>query len=190
MPATSDTKAVEQYMEEIRNRLADITPGPWEVETGGPCVWHLGSGDTICTVNFDHQTGEHQPGEDQEFIASAPSDVAYLLDQLASIPSQIKAAKDEALREFVERQPDLSPTGIALVDLAYDLVNASRVDASGWMAGTPGAALAHERAKQKFNDAVAHARLADLADSLLMARSVHYTREHYRAAIRARGEVK
>ena len=93
MPATSDTKAVEQRIEEIRNRLAEITPGPWEVEGGGgACVWHLGSGDTICTVNFDHQTGEHQPGEDQEFIASAPSDIAFLLEQLASIPAQIKAA--------------------------------------------------------------------------------------------------
>jgi len=88
----SDTKAVEQYIEEIRNRLANITPGPWVVETDGTRVWHRGSGGTICEVNFDHQTGDHQPGEDQAFIANAPSDIAFLLEQLASIRSQIEAA--------------------------------------------------------------------------------------------------
>jgi len=88
----SDTKAVEQRIEGIRNRLAHITPGPWMTEIGGACVWHLGSGGTICEVNFDHQTGDHQPGEDQTFIANAPSDIAFLLDQLSSIPAQIEAA--------------------------------------------------------------------------------------------------
>ena len=122
MPATSDTKAVEQYMEEIRNRLADITPGPWEVETGGPCVWHLGSGDTICTVNFDHQTGEHQPGEDQEFIARAPSDIAFLLDQLSSIPSQIKAA----VQAEREAWSDVRRIGAQLSNIAYNLSHAGK----------------------------------------------------------------
>ena len=78
-------------------------------EIGGACVWHLGSGDTICEVNFDHQTGEHQPGEDQEFIANAPSDIAFLLEQLASIPSQIAAAV-RAERE-------------ACADLAWELMD-------------------------------------------------------------------
>lgn len=118
----TDTKAVEQRIEEIRNRLAEITPGPWEPETGGPCVWHLGSGDTICEVNFDHQTGEHQPGEDQEFIASAPSDIAFLLEQLASIPAQIKAA----VQAEREAWSDVRRIGAQLSNTAYNLSHAGK----------------------------------------------------------------
>lgn len=113
----SDTKPVEQRIEEVRNRLAEITPGPWMTEIGGTRVWHLSSGDTICEVNFDHQTGDHQPGEDQAFIANAPSDVAYLLEQLASIPAQIKAAV-QAEREKWEK---VRNAGALLSNVAYNL---------------------------------------------------------------------
>ncbi len=142
----SDTKAVEQRIEEIRNRLAGITPGPWEVETDDACVWHLGSGGTICTVNFDHQTGDHQPGEDQAFIANAPSDIGFLLDQLSSIPAQIKAAVQaerdnqwNGLDEFIDAMQAGDNDDGARLRAAWDLcdVLTAAIRARGDAPSTP-----------------------------------------------------
>lgn len=113
----------EQRIEEIRARLAEITPGPWAVETDGARVWHMGSGGTICEVNFDQQTGDHQPGEDQAFIANAPSDIAYLLEQLDSIPAQIQAAVEEATGQY---SSDPSKVLVPMTEIAR-AVEAERV---------------------------------------------------------------
>ena len=174
----SNTKAVEQRIEEIRNRLAEITPGPWMTEIGGTRVWHLGLGGTICTVNFDHQTGEHQPGEDQEFIANAPSDIAFLLDQLASIPAQIEAAKAEALGTF---SSDPSKAMVPLSDLLA-AVQAER-EACAMIADEELESMGRQMAE----------RIHQPGCPALLGRPQGNTRvaaERIRRRIRARGEVR
>lgn len=59
----------------------------------------------------------------------------------------------------------VSPDTRLIADLADRLVYASRADASGWAAGTAGAAARHDHLRVEFRRAVEQARTATLADA-------------------------
>lgn len=69
----------DQRLQEIKERLAAATPGPWNVlyDDGS-----LHGTPEEYFVNFDaHRDSTNIEREaDAEFIANAPSDIAYLLD--------------------------------------------------------------------------------------------------------------
>jgi len=131
----SDTKAVEQRIGEIRNRLASITPGPWIPGRPDMQSYDAGTGEAFTNVYADDPQGRIHLGEplpytiarvhnesgrnkaDAEFIGFAPSDIAFLLDQLDSIPSQIEAAV-QAEREKWE---NVRNAGALLSNVAYNL---------------------------------------------------------------------
>lgn len=58
-----------------------------------------------------------------------------------------------------------------LTDVAEKLMYASRADASGWMAGTAGAASSHDRAIEEFKAALKNTPYAIIANALLELRS-------------------
>lgn len=76
----------EPTVEAIRDRLAKATPGPWYVESVGDRDWVDGLQHSCMipdVVRWKGYSNSLDFGEDRataEFIANAPTDIAYLLD--------------------------------------------------------------------------------------------------------------
>lgn len=75
-------------IEEIEARLAAATPGPWEAAFGGtdalvkkPDGSSISCGDIIYAHRY--------PKADATFIANAPDDIRYLLDELRAARKEI-----------------------------------------------------------------------------------------------------
>lgn len=75
---------------EIRELALAATPGPWSADAGS--VYTLGDtvlGGTIADVNFDQQTGDHQPHGDLQLLAYFDPvkalQIADLLDRLLEL---------------------------------------------------------------------------------------------------------
>jgi hypothetical protein len=98
----------EKLLAEIRERLEKATPGPWVNE--GDVVadeqsivvgvesynWRF-----IAHINSDTDDGLETPPispeeakANAEFIANAPTDIAFLLDEFASLRSQLEARQE------------------------------------------------------------------------------------------------
>lgn len=86
---------MSERIEEIRERLGKATPGPWEVEAmdAGHSryemnVWitEKSAGDVVCDMDGlarSHNEKYDDDGyDDAAFIANAPADVAFLLDEV------------------------------------------------------------------------------------------------------------
>ena len=102
---------------EIENRLNAATPGPWRVRECPPCtergrlevnIWDE-PGNLLITDWCDDDEF-HRP--DAEFIANAPSDVAYLLAELRK--------RDEALARVEAVAVDLETRGNAIEAEGYN----------------------------------------------------------------------
>ena len=65
-------------IEEIQSRLAKAEPGPWFLDSDGVSIYYVfHNGDTL-----DRDRLAESSGADAEFIANAPTDLAYLLTEL------------------------------------------------------------------------------------------------------------
>lgn len=67
---------------EIRELRGKITPAPWHGSLTDGVIYQGESGGEICEINYDHQTGDHDPIGDLEFIADAPLMVDDLLAEI------------------------------------------------------------------------------------------------------------
>lgn len=95
-------------LDEIRARLEEATPGPWEWYNG--CSWwRLGLADDQAQdtkVMSPHVCSDGQPtivvsSSDRALTENAPADIAYLLDQVDNLAAIVKtAAKD---LHFIQR---------------------------------------------------------------------------------------
>lgn len=64
---------MDERIEQIKIRLAEATPGPWEIDGGdGICYLHGPRSVDDSFIRTDLR-------RDAEFVASAPGDIAYLL---------------------------------------------------------------------------------------------------------------
>jgi hypothetical protein len=92
----------DEHVEEIRERLAKATPGPW-FKTAN---WYVSSDEDYSIYNRDGRwCGGHDPliaqiqgpgirrGEDFDLIAAAPSDLAFLLSELDRARKVVEAAR-------------------------------------------------------------------------------------------------
>lgn len=100
----SDGVSAEERFKAIRERLEAATPGPWEVASladgeNRPAVAEVIDGDhTIFPVQrLTAEVLAERIEADEQFIANAPTDIAFLLDALA----QVEAERD-ALREALD----------------------------------------------------------------------------------------
>jgi hypothetical protein len=86
--------AMSERVDEIRQRLEAATPGPWKAdatENDVPVVCVDGPIPGTATVLFEGDWAE-QP--DAELIAHAPTDLAFLLDEVTQLTDQLAAAGD------------------------------------------------------------------------------------------------
>ena len=79
--------ATPERLDAITARLEAATPGPWEVSTG--------MADRAMIIFPDNYSFKMNGHPDAEFIANAPTDVAYLLDL-----ARKQAAAQEAVRDL------------------------------------------------------------------------------------------
>lgn len=90
---------------EIRQRLESATPGPWEADVYGEYVWeakHKSDGSMIAEMRgWGHLTGTQKLDDEAaaqvqlanaEFIANAPSDIAYLLERVEQLEKERNSA--------------------------------------------------------------------------------------------------
>jgi hypothetical protein len=75
---------VNSELEDIKDRLAAATPGPWELIGGGEWISPIG----IPVAPDDGGVGP----QDAEFIAHAPTDIARLLATLGNCDCKRKGA--------------------------------------------------------------------------------------------------
>ena len=116
--------ASERRLAEIRERLAAATPGPWELYATERNVIAITKGRTrsgylreiVHWSGFDcsniDDTGKVRANA--ALIAHAPSDLAYLLDEIARLSRELEAAK-KLLRELVDEGAGLVWTGTRVV---------------------------------------------------------------------------
>lgn len=110
--------ASERRLAEIRERLAAATPGPWELYATERNVIAITKGrmrsgyrrEIVHWSGFDCSNID-DPGQvraNAALIAHAPSDLAYLLDEIARLTRELDAARAEnrRLREALERVVD------------------------------------------------------------------------------------
>src|SRR5690606_5333109 len=101
--------ASERRVAEIRDRLAAATPGPWELYATERNVIAITKGRTrsgylreiVHWSGFDCSNID-DPGQvraNAALIAHAPSDLAYLLDEIARLSRELEEAR-ELLREL------------------------------------------------------------------------------------------
>jgi len=87
-------------IQEIEDRLAKATPGPWAWATG----WHCSdSGPTYVFSEGPRYQGTHsgssipddhpQVDADADLIANAPADIAYLLDYVSDLESEAQSLR-------------------------------------------------------------------------------------------------
>jgi hypothetical protein len=73
----------------IKARLAAATPGPWKARTTGVAGgdhWYVCDKDqSIASIHASDGEDEAQREPDAEFIANAPTDVAHLLNEEATL---------------------------------------------------------------------------------------------------------
>jgi chromosome segregation ATPase len=74
-------------IEEIRERLNKATPGPWDRHRYSVEDWN---GNQVC--------GDFTNEEDKAFIAHAPDDIKYLLEQLTALQEDYGAANKQVLQ--------------------------------------------------------------------------------------------
>ena len=80
-------------IDEIKDRLAKATPGPWKAfkTTDGRKL--LGIGDANAEGVFDVGFGVWRDGDERDanadLIANSPSDIQYLLDEVERLEQQI-----------------------------------------------------------------------------------------------------
>ena len=85
---------------EIRARLDAATPGPWE-------VWENGT--MVCAPDHDAPGAYHDIAlafpslGDQDLIAHAPADIAWLLALAEALIEQIEFLKDDVSRIAAQR---------------------------------------------------------------------------------------
>lgn len=94
-------------IEEIRKRLGEATKGPWEVDKQEhlarpwPAVVKTVNGKKVCTTHQQYPKGLRWYWEgsrpDADFIANAPTDIIYLLDEVDKLQSIIYAMDKEGL---------------------------------------------------------------------------------------------
>lgn len=77
-------------LEDIKNRLAAATPGPWELLGGNEYISPIG----ITVAPDDGGV----TSRDAEFIAHAPEDIAWLLGEVERQRSRAKFFEDAAAR--------------------------------------------------------------------------------------------
>lgn len=91
-----------ERLAEIKALRAGITPAPWVADMTSGALWHAASGGEIATINWDHQTGDHQPGGDLEFIADAPLMVDDLLAEVERLREQLaKVTRSSDLLDYL-----------------------------------------------------------------------------------------
>lgn len=120
---------MNQRLDEIRQRLAAATPGPWHASRAQwddellistnqpePRLGYAGwNGLAIaCGCTDQPDEGLQVARCNAAFIAHAPTDIAYLLEQLATVQAQIPrwVSVEESLPE---EQPDLSGTSVKVM---------------------------------------------------------------------------
>jgi hypothetical protein len=96
---------VADRLTEIRSRLERATPGPWSHDTGKYDEHDTSSPDLVCAApRWDNVARCYQddldegapPGQDHRnaaFIAHAPEDIAWLLDQVAELERKVAAIR-------------------------------------------------------------------------------------------------
>lgn len=100
--------ASERRLAEIRERLAAATPGPWELYATERNVIAITKGrmrsgyrrEIVHWSGFDYSNID-DPGQvraNAALIAHAPSDLAYLLDEIARLIRELEAARSHARR--------------------------------------------------------------------------------------------
>lgn len=99
-------------VQEIRDRLDAATPGPWRVledDWDGYAVADRSQGIGTAYIASEMQQGHDEGKSDAAFIANAPDDVAWLLDELAKYKRGGKT-----LGEMVDQltQDQLDATGL------------------------------------------------------------------------------
>lgn len=81
-------------IDEIRKRLKDATPGPWEYVPADDCDdWQLYNGEFTFIKQDD--SGVPVSTEDGEFIANAPTDIDFLLGEVSRLKAELERAKGE-----------------------------------------------------------------------------------------------
>lgn len=91
-------------IEEIRERLAKATPGPWTwgaIEDSGSTVFAPSRKLNLAAVwrNYDSKDAPQNHEQDAAFIANAPSDIDFLLRELTAAREAIDEAAKALFRE-------------------------------------------------------------------------------------------
>lgn len=86
-------------IQEIKKRLAEATPGPWEAVVGNYNeIAIVGQKGLVMSfggyAGFDNFKGTEPSDEDERFITWAPSDISYLLSEVERLQTDIKAMKE------------------------------------------------------------------------------------------------
>lgn len=82
-------------IDEIRKRLKDATPGPWEYVPADDCDdWQLYNGEFTFIKQDD--SGVPVSTEDGEFIANAPTDIDFLLGEVSRLKAELERAKEQS----------------------------------------------------------------------------------------------
>lgn len=92
-------------IDEIRKRLKDATPGPWEYVPADDCDdWQLYNGEFTFIKQDD--SGVPVSTEDGEFIANAPTDIDFLLGEVSRLKAELERAKrDNATLNLANHLP-------------------------------------------------------------------------------------
>lgn len=97
-------------LQEIREQLAAVSPGPWKVDppidddyqpswgVEGP-AWATETDDRIAGTYFVEEHGDRfgRP-EDAEFIAAAPENIAWLIQRVIDLEHKLAEARDQSDR--------------------------------------------------------------------------------------------
>lgn len=84
-------------LDEIRARLAAATPGPWKNTGTGvnqDAEWWYSVEDAGGEWVYDRAGVYACREQDADFIAHAPTDMAYLLDEVARLLAELRAARE------------------------------------------------------------------------------------------------
>jgi hypothetical protein len=107
-------------VEEIEERLAKATPGPWTVDDDG-CVWRPGGvpddRDNICTM----ETRRNEWPANAVLIGDAPSDLSYLIQETRSFRAKLSALEGLAKGWLENGNMQIVACGaevLAVIDLA------------------------------------------------------------------------
>jgi hypothetical protein len=74
----------------IRARLHAATPGPWEIRDIGESEPYIYAGHAVVASTSFMDDGTYSQGyKDAQFIAHAPADIAYLLDEVAHLQTDV-----------------------------------------------------------------------------------------------------